>query len=275
MGSGVIFVRSLAKITPDPKYSPVPGTLERFVISSPRSPARLVTVYVPEGSPRGAQVLVLHDGQNLFEPERAHVPGQHWRVAETADALIAAGRIPPVVIAGIDHLGEARGQEMTPTIGDRPGMGGGAVYGRFLMEDLLPYLARIYGVRTDAAGVGVGGSSLGGLITLAIACQYPGRLGRLLVMSPSVWWDDRVILRRLRRTGFGGRPRVWIDIGRREGARPSRTRARCAMRSSGRLLRFDTSRILKGTTPSQIGHAACQLHWNGYTNPRTCPWHDL
>ena len=219
MGSGVIFVRSLAKITPDPKYSPVPGTLERFVISSPRSPGRLVTVYVPEASPRGAQVLLLHDGQNLFEPERAHVPGQHWRVAETADALIAAGRIPPVVIAGIDHLGEARGQEMTPTIGDRPGMGGGAVYGRFLMEDLLPYLARIYGVRTDAAGVGVGGSSLGGLITLAIACQYPGRLGRLLVMSPSVWWDDRVILRRLRRTGFGGRPRVWIDIGRREGAR--------------------------------------------------------
>ena len=108
---------------------------------------------------------------------------------------------------------------MTPTIGDRPGMGGGAVYGRFVMEDLLPYLARTYGVRTDAAGVALGGSSLGGLITLAIACQYPGRLGRLLIMSPSVWWDDRVILRRLRRTGFGGRPRVWLDIGRREGAR--------------------------------------------------------
>ena len=65
----------------------------------------------------------------------------------------------------------------------------------------------------------VGRILLVALITLAIACQYPGRLGRLLVMSPSVWWDDRVILRRLRRTGFGGRPRVWIDIGRREGAR--------------------------------------------------------
>jgi enterochelin esterase-like enzyme len=214
-----------------------------------------------------AQVLLLHDGQNLFEPERAHVPGQHWRVAETADALIAAGRIPPVVIAGIDHLGEARGQEMTPTIGDRPGMGGGAVYGRFLMEDLLPYLARIYGVRTDAAGVGVGGSSLGGLITLAIACQYPGRLGRLLVMSPSVWWDDRVILRRLRRTGFGGRPRVWIDIGRREGARTiTDTRAlRDALIWQTSALRYFEDP--EGHTPSQIGHAACPLRWNGLYQP--------
>ena len=199
--------------------SPVPGTLERFVISSPRSQARIVTVYLPDALPSAAPVLLLHDGQNLFEPERAHVPGKHWRIAETADELIAAGRMPPTVIAGIDHLGEGRGAEMTPTIGDRPGMGGGARYGRFVMEDLLPYLARIYGVRTDTAGVALGGSSLGGLITLAIACQYPGRLGRLLIMSPSVWWDDRVILRRLRRSGFRGRPRVWLDIGRREGAR--------------------------------------------------------
>ena len=68
------------------------------------------------------------------------------------------------------------------------------------------------------AGVAIGGSSLGGLATLAIARQFPGRVSRLLVMSPSVWWDDRVILHRLRRSGFQVRPRVWLDIGRREGA---------------------------------------------------------
>ena len=194
--------------------------LEHFTIASPRSPSRLVTVYVPAGTePAGALVLVLHDGQNLFEPERAFIPGRSWQAAETADALIAAGRMPPVVIAGVDHLGEGRTREMTPTTGDRDGWGGGAVYGRFVMEDLLPYLSRAYGVRTDADGVTLGGSSLGGLATLAMACQYPGRIGRLLVMSPSVWWDDRVILRRLRRSGPRPRPRVWLDIGRREGAR--------------------------------------------------------
>jgi enterochelin esterase-like enzyme len=198
----------------------VPFALERFSITSPRSPARTVTVFAPADLPPvGAPLLVLHDGQNLFEPDRAHVPGQHWRVAETADALMAAAKLPPMLIAGIDHLGEDRGAEMTPTMGDRVGMGGAAVYGRFILDDLVPFLARTYGVRTDADGVAMGGSSLGGLVTLAIARQFPGRLSRLLVMSPSVWWDDRVILRRLRRVGLHPRPRVWLDIGRREGAR--------------------------------------------------------
>lgn len=161
----------------------------------------------------------MHDGQNLFEPERAHVPGQYWRVGETALALMDAGALPPIVIAGIDHLGEGRAAELTPTRGDREGMGGSAVYGRFVMDDLVPCLARMYGVRTDPEGVGMGGSSLGGLVSLAIAIQFPGRISRLLVMSPSVWWDNRVILRRLRQGGLRPWPRVWLDIGRREGAR--------------------------------------------------------
>ena len=198
------------------------SSLERFSITSPRSPLRDVTVYVPEEA-RGAgppvPVLLLLDGQNLFDPERSHIPGRHWRVAETADALIENGRIPPLLIAGIDHGQDARIAEFTPTRGDQPTAGGAARYGRFLLDELAPFLARIYNTQSGASGLALGGSSLGGLATVAIARQFPGRLGRLLVMSPSVWWDDRVILRRLRRVGFQPRPRVWLDIGRREGAR--------------------------------------------------------
>ena len=200
----------------------MPSVLERFTIASLRSPGREVTVYVPEahGTARHPlPLLILHDGQNLFDPERAHVPGQHWRVAETADALIAAGRMPPVVIAGIDHAREHRIDEFTPTMADRVGAGGAAEYGRFVVDDLVPYLVRAYGVRADPDGVAMGGSSLGGLVTLAIARQFPGRIGRFFAMSPAVWWDNRVILRRLRRVRLQPRPRVWLDIGRREGAR--------------------------------------------------------
>jgi predicted alpha/beta superfamily hydrolase len=183
---------------------------------------RRVTVFVPDAGdpPRpGWPVLLLHDGQNLFEADRAHVPGQHWRVAETAQALIAVQRIPPIVIAGIDHLGEQRIQEFTPT-GQRSRQGGGVGdYGRLLLDTLLPILVRDYGVRADFEGVAMGGSSLGGLATVAIARQFPGRIGRLLVMSPSVWWDDRVILERLRRVGLRPPPRVWLDIGAHEGTR--------------------------------------------------------
>jgi enterochelin esterase-like enzyme len=184
------------------------------------APGRQITVYLPAGhdAKTPLPLLLLHDGQNLFEPDRAHVRGQHWQVAESADALIAAGAIPSVVIAGIDHAGEDRGREMTPTPGDQTGAAGAGIYGRFVMGEVVPHLAREFGVRTDREGIAMGGASLGGLVTLAIARQFPGRIGRLVVMSPSVWWDNRVILRRLRRVGLAGRPRVWLDIGRREGA---------------------------------------------------------
>ena len=196
------------------------SALERVTIPNSYAPHRNITVYLPAGHDASvpAPLLILHDGQNLFEAERAHVPGQHWRVAEAADELIAAGAIPPIVIAGIDHAADQRGEEMTPTPGDLAGAGGAGIYGRFVMGEMVPYLAREFGVRTDRDGIGMGGSSLGGLVTLTIARQFPGRIGRLLVMSPSVWWDNRVILRRLRRVGLSARPRVWLDIGRREGA---------------------------------------------------------
>jgi enterochelin esterase-like enzyme len=200
----------------------VPYTLERLTMASPGAAGREVTVFVPENTgKKGAPLplLLLHDGQNLFDPDRAYVRGQHWRVAETASELIDAGRLPPLVIAGIDHAGDERAFDMTPTRGNQPSGGGVALYGRFLMDDVVPRLAKEFNVRADADGLAMGGSSLGGLATLAIALQFPGRIGRLLLMSPSVWWDDRVILRRLRRTRLQPRPRVWLDIGRREGGR--------------------------------------------------------
>ena len=196
------------------------SSLRSFTIPDSYAPERQVTVYLPaEHNPAmPSPLLILHDGQNLFEPERAHVRGQHWQVAETADALMKTGAIPPIVIAGIDHAGDERGREMTPTPGDHAGAGGAGIYGRFVMGEVVPHLAREFGVRTDRDGIAMGGASLGGLVTLAIARQFPGRIGRLLLMSPSVWWDSRVILRRLHRVGLAGRPRVWLDIGRREGA---------------------------------------------------------
>jgi len=198
----------------------VTSALRRVTIPDSYAPERQITVYLPAAHDPAipSPLLIMHDGQNLFEPDRAHVRGQHWQVAETADALIAAGTIPPIVIAGIDHAGEERGREMTPTPGDHAGAGGAGIYGRFVMGEVVPHLAREFGVRTDRDGIAMGGASLGGLVTLAIARQFPGRLGRLLLMSPSVWWDNRVILRRLQRVALGGRPRVWLDIGRREGA---------------------------------------------------------
>ena len=180
---------------------------------------RRLTIYVPPDLQPGANVLLLHDGQNLFDPERAYVHGQTWHVAETADALITAGQVPPTVIVGIDHAGDRRLREFCH---------GAASYARFVVREVLPYVRGQYAVRRDFAGTALGGSSMGGLVTLQIATLHPDVFGSLLVFSPSVWWNRRAILRAIRRPGVftrffshGHRLRddvqVWLSIGLQEG----------------------------------------------------------
>src|SRR5207248_9513402 len=72
---------------------------------------REITIYLPPGYERGAlryPVLYMQDGQNLFEPGRAFIPGQHWRLGETADNAISERTAQPMLIVGIDHGGDAR-----------------------------------------------------------------------------------------------------------------------------------------------------------------------
>jgi enterochelin esterase-like enzyme len=79
---------------------------------------RDVIVYLPPGYDRNKQrrysVLYLHDGQNLFDGATSFIPGQEWRVDETAQTLIARRRIEPLIIVGIYNTGKDRVNEYTP-----------------------------------------------------------------------------------------------------------------------------------------------------------------
>jgi predicted alpha/beta superfamily hydrolase len=183
---------------------------------------RDVVVYLPPGydaADTPCPVLYMHDGQNLFEPDTAHVPGQHWRLGETADALIAAGTIPPLIVVGVANTGAQRIHEYTPTGDARLGGGRADQYGRFLAEELKPFIDTTYRTRTGPGFTGLGGSSLGGLATLHIGLRRPDVFGALAVMSPSVWWDRRVILRTVRAARPKPDLRLWVDMGTKEGRR--------------------------------------------------------
>ncbi len=204
---------------------------------------RNVTVYLPPGyAARGGPypVLYMHDGQNVFEDDRAY-GGESWRLGQTADALIEAGKIEPLLIVGIDHAGEKRAQEYTPTATKRLGGGQAARYGRLIVEELKPFIDRTYPTATESARTGLGGSSLGGLVSLFLGLRHPNVFGRLAAMSPSVWWDRRVILRDVHTLRPSPRPRVWVDIGTAEG-RPHVENTRllvAAMRRAGWTLGDD------------------------------------
>lgn len=188
--------------------------------------ARTVIVSLPPGyehePERRYPVLYMHDGQNLFDRATGFM-GQEWQVDETAQALIYQGKIEPLIIAGVYNTGEQRIHEYTPTRDERKKAGGLAgQYGRFLVEELKPFIDRRYRTQREPWNTGLGGSSLGGLVTLYLGLGYPHVFGKLLVMSPSVWWDYGVILRQvealqLKHVTPIWRTRIWLDMGTREG----------------------------------------------------------
>ena len=180
---------------------------------------RTILVYLPPGyKSRTAQrypVLYLQDGQNVFD--KATSLGEEWHVDETAQALIESGQIEPLIVVGIYNTGEHRVDEYAPTkVADRGG-GNADQYGRMLVEELKPLIDRKYKTLPSAASTGLGGSSLGGLLTVHLALKYPTVFNRLAVLSPSVWWDNRVIVREVESLPAKLPLRIWLDAGTGEG----------------------------------------------------------
>src|SRR5437588_12502339 len=161
---------------------------------------RDVIVYLPPGydadTKRHYPVFYMHDGQNLFDGATSFIPGQEWRADEVAQSLIAAGKIEPLIIVGIYNAGVERVNEYTAAQDPKFKAGGKAdLYGRFLVEELKPFIDKTYRSEKDARHTGLGGSSLGGLISLYLGLKYPTVFTRIAVVSPAVWSADNQIQR--------------------------------------------------------------------------------
>jgi len=113
-------VQAHAQSIPLPLVMPHPRLRKHANFASHLLPDRRdITVYLPPGyeadEERGYPLLILQDGQNLFDPATSFIPGRTWRVAETADEAIAAGLVEPLIIVGVANAGERRIAEYTPT----------------------------------------------------------------------------------------------------------------------------------------------------------------
>lgn len=168
-------------------------------------------------------VLYLNDGQNLFDPARAFA-GNTWRVAETARRLVRTGRIPPVLIVGIDHGGMRRGREYLPVEDSHNPTASeplGREYAEFVTREVMAFIARTYPIARGPSNTGFGGSSYGAIAALNTAMIKPGKFGKLLIESPSLYVGNKYALRRAASVGRWP-SRIYLGVGTAETHNPER-----------------------------------------------------
>ncbi len=163
-----------------------------FVLTSPETgTSYCLYVEVPE-APAGRgpwPVLLFMDGDDQFGP-----------ALTVYRELCATGVIRPLLLVGVGYgasyrkPANRRGRDYTPTAhADEPGSGGGTAFLNFLTTTLWPELVRRHPV--DPTARGIAGHSLGSLLALHALFQPNPFFTHHLASAPSIWWDDRSILR--------------------------------------------------------------------------------
>ena len=178
----------LSADAPDPT---APGRIEHLVaFPSKFVKARNVDVWLPDGYPQPGTryaVLYMQDGQNLFDPKNSY-GGVAWEVDST---LAAMGKsVRPCIVVGIWNT-DRRFTEYAPAKPyaamsaarrekinrERPGQPLSDQYLKFIVRELKPYVDKHFQTAPRRAETFVAGSSMGGLVSLYAALEYPKVFG--------------------------------------------------------------------------------------------------
>lgn len=175
------------------------GTIERIEVEAPQLNDTIdVDVWLPSdfNASRHYPVLYMHDGQNLFDANTTW-NHQSWEMDRTPCRLIEQGEIEPMIIVGIHSDPAKRVSQLMPQqavkdagleellqevkLKDQPVLGD--KYADFVVNTLKPLIDSSYPTLTDRDNTTVMGSSMGGLMSLYLICQYPDTFGAAACLS--------------------------------------------------------------------------------------------
>ena len=128
-------------------------------------------------------VLYLQDAQNLFNEGSAF---GNWEIDKKMSILAEYGRGDVIIIA-IENGSEDRIKEYILDNDSITKNAEGKKYIRFLADTLKPYVDSVYRTKPEREFTGIGGSSIGGLISIYGGFLYPEVYSKLLIFSPSLW----------------------------------------------------------------------------------------
>jgi enterochelin esterase family protein len=182
-----LYERSLVELPRAPRHREVnphrgvsEGTLRRYRIRSRiLGDSRRIWVYRPAGfhaENRRLRVAIVFDGP--------------WYTGEIPtptilDNLAAEGKIPPVLGVFVDARRVCTDRLRDMVYRPEP-------FGRFLVQELLPWVEKTVGIRFHPDRTALVGLSGGGLCALRFALEYPEHFRLVLSQSGSLWAEDPV-----------------------------------------------------------------------------------
>ena len=147
---------------------------------------RRITVLLPYdyfNTTKRYPVLYMMDGQNLFEE---YAPFGSWNIHKKL-AVLAEKNRHEVIIVCIDHAGKKRIEEYNYIRHTDKEAGRGHLFVDWIVNKLKLLIDKNYRTFSDQNNTGIGGSSMGGLISLIAGITRPDIFGKLMILSPSLW----------------------------------------------------------------------------------------
>lgn len=233
--------------------------VERWDITIPEltgARKRTAYAYLPVGygeSGKRYPVMYMFDGHNLFDDAEATY-GKSWGLSAYLDYTRT-----PLIVAAVecDTVGKGRLEEYSPvdfTDSDGDALKGrGKKYMDWLVKEFKPYIDANYLTLPDRNDTAIGGSSMGGLMTLFALAKYNAYFFGGAALSPSLWVGGGKAIDIIKNGKYGRNTVLYTDYGSREFSNHNKQRelfaAACSALIEKKVLL--TGRIVPGGTHSE------------------------
>ncbi|GAB5407953.1 MAG: hypothetical protein BalsKO_03180 [Balneolaceae bacterium] len=154
-------------------------------------------------------IMLFNDGETVFS-------GSGLNAKFTIDKLIKEKSIKPIITVAVYASGK-RNNLYIPYDDDWITRNWGAYkpqaeqYYSEIINVLIPFIDERFSI--DKNEIGIGGVSLGGLVSTWMGLKYPEKIKYSASLSGSFWVDDYRIFNEVRELGYNFGNKFWFDIG--------------------------------------------------------------
>lgn len=184
----------------------------------PKGENRMLHIYLPENYDTSGErypVMYMFDGHNLFFDEDATY-GTSWGLYD-----FMKGYDKQVIIVGMEcsHRGNERLEEYCPYRKKMMGQwidGIGDKTMQWIVNEVKPLIDRDYRTYGHREATAIGGSSMGGLMTLYAMLAYNGYFSKGAALSTGVFWNISNLRKELESHAIQPDTRIYMSWGEKE-----------------------------------------------------------